>query len=579
MKKIFLFKYINKYKWTYILGLLALLAVDYLNLYIPVILANITDGLSINNIDIKQLITYIIYLLSFSLCIALGRVLWRLLIFGSARRVEYEVTNAMFAKLETLSCNYFNTHKTGDLMANFTNDIEALRNAIGPAIVSSFDSIVMTIMVLYKMMVFVDLKLTLLCLIPMSIIAIGGYYFGEEFEKRFANKQNAFAKVSDYVQETISSSRVVKAFVQEDKQDIAFGKINEYNKQQNLKVVKLMATIMPLLEMVIGSSYVVTIIDGGYLSIVHKISLGKFVAFNSYISMLVWPMIALGDAITSFTQGLAAISRLDNIFNQESEIQDRSNAIDLKIEGNIKVSNLSFKYQDHLPEVLSNINFELKKGETLAIIGHTGDGKSTLVNLLLHLYNVDDGHIYFDDHDINDIKLDCLRSSISYVPQDSYLFSDSIKNNIAFGKDNVDMDEIENVCKLACVHDNIIDFPEGYDTIVGERGVTLSGGQKQRCAIARALLKQSPILILDDALSAVDTDTESNILNNLQRTQKQTLIMIAHRISTVKRADHIMVLDDGRIVEYGDFDSLIQLNGTFKKMFDKQQLEFQIAKE
>lgn len=579
MKKIFLFKYINKYKWTYILGLLALLAVDYLNLYIPVILANITDGLSINNIDIKQLITYIIYLLSFSLCIALGRVLWRLLIFGSARRVEYEVTNAMFAKLETLSCNYFNTHKTGDLMANFTNDIEALRNAIGPAIVSSFDSIVMTIMVLYKMMVFVDLKLTLLCLIPMSIIAIGGYYFGEEFEKRFANKQNAFAKVSDYVQETISSSRVVKAFVQEDKQDIAFGKINEYNKQQNLKVVKLMATIMPLLEMVIGISYVVTIIYGGYLTIVHKISLGKFVAFNSYISMLVWPMIALGDAITSFTQGLAAISRLDNIFNQESEIQDRSNAIDLKIEGNIKVSNLIFKYQDHLPEVLSNINFELKKGETLAIIGHTGDGKSTLVNLLLHLYNVDDGHIYFDDHDINDIKLDCLRSSISYVPQDSYLFSDSIKNNIAFGKDNVDMDEIENVCKLACVHDNIIDFPEGYDTIVGERGVTLSGGQKQRCAIARALLKQSPILILDDALSAVDTDTESNILNNLQRTQKQTLIMIAHRISTVKRADHIMVLDEGRIVEYGDFDSLIQLNGTFKKMFDKQQLEFQIAKE
>ena len=387
MKKIFLFKYINKYKWTYILGLLALLAVDYLNLYIPVILANITDGLSINNIDIKQLITYIIYLLSFSLCIALGRVLWRLLIFGSARRVEYEVTNAMFAKLETLSCNYFNTHKTGDLMANFTNDIEALRNAIGPAIVSSFDSIVMTIMVLYKMMVFVDLKMTLLCLIPMSIIAIGGYYFGEEFEKRFANKQNAFAKVSDYVQETISSSRVVKAFVQEDKQDIAFGKINEYNKQQNLKVVKLMATIMPLLEMVIGISYVVTIIYGGYLTIVHKISLGKFVAFNSYISMLVWPMIALGDAITSFTQGLAAISRLDNIFNQESEIQDRSNAIDLKIEGNIKVSNLSFKYQDHLPEVLSNINFELKKGETLAIIGHTGDGKSTLVNLLLHLYN------------------------------------------------------------------------------------------------------------------------------------------------------------------------------------------------
>ena len=273
MKKIFLFKYINKYKWTYILGLLALLAVDYLNLYIPVILANITDGLSINNIDIKQLITYIIYLLSFSLCIALGRVLWRLLIFGSARRVEYEVTNAMFAKLETLSCNYFNTHKTGDLMANFTNDIEALRNAIGPAIVSSFDSIVMTIMVLYKMMVFVDLKLTLLCLIPMSIIAIGGYYFGEEFEKRFANKQNAFAKVSDYVQETISSSRVVKAFVQEDKQDIAFGKINEYNKQQNLKVVKLMATIMPLLEMVIGISYVVTIIYGGYLTIVLKISL------------------------------------------------------------------------------------------------------------------------------------------------------------------------------------------------------------------------------------------------------------------------------------------------------------------
>lgn len=555
-----------------------LLMVDYLNLYIPIITGSIADSLIVDNVQLAHIINLICALLLVAFLLSVGRMLWRLFIFGAARKVEYEVTNDMFAKLETLSQNYFNNHKTGDLMANFTNDIEALRNAIGPAIISAFDAVVMTLLVLYKMMVYVDVKLTLLCLIPMSIIAIGGYYFGEEFEKRFAVKQKAFAKVSDYVQETISASRVIKAFGQEEKQDKAFAKVNDYNKQQNIKVVKLMATVMPMLELVIGISYVITILYGGYLTIIGTISLGKFVAFNQYLSMLVWPMIALGDAITSFSQGVAAINRLNIIFNEESEVKDSVDAKDYNLLGGLKVNDLTFKYREDYSEVLKHISFDLKPGETLAIIGHTGDGKTTLVNILLHLYNVEKNRIFFDGHDINDITLNSLRKNISYVPQDSYLFSDTIRNNIKFGKSSASEEEVIEACELACVHDNIMGFSEGYDTVVGERGVTLSGGQKQRCAIARALLKEAPILILDDALSAVDTDTESKIINNLKTIEKQTIIMIAHRISTIVHADHIMVLDSGEIVEYGNYDELIKLDGIFKKMNDRQQLEMMINK-
>lgn len=580
-KKGILLPYIWKYKIPYLLGLITLLVVDYVNLTIPQITGEITDGLMTYTLDLQGVLKLVISLLLCALTIAIGRILWRFFIFGTSRKVENEIRNDMFGKLEELSQTYFNTHKTGDLMTHFINDLEALRNSIGPAVISAFDAIVMTALTLYKMMVHVDFKLTLMTLVPMSFIAVGSYFFGEQFEAKFTAKQEAFAKMSDLVQESITGERVIKAFVQERNQDKAFEKVNQHNKKMNMQVVKLMATYMPFLDFVIGVSYAITIIYGGYLTIVSSITLGEFIAFNSYLGMLVWPMIALGDSITSFSQGRAAIARINTIFAEEPEIVDSEDVEDVKaLEGNISINNLTFTYGKEYQNVLTDLSIDIHKGETFAILGRTGEGKTTLVNLLLRLYDIESGSIQFDGFDIKKIPLKVLRSNIAYVPQDSYLFSDTLERNVKFGKMDATHEEVVKVCEMACVHDNIIDFPEGYETVVGERGVTLSGGQKQRCAIARALLKDAPILILDDSLSAVDTDTEDQILDNLKQTrQNKTTIMIAHRISTVKNADHILVLEDGKKAEFGTFDELMAIDGIFKEMYDKQQLEKQLSAE
>lgn len=580
-KKGVLFPYIYKYKIPYLLGLLTLLMVDYVNLFIPQITGEITDGLAGNTLDLKGVFLLIVSLLGCALIITVGRVLWRFFIFGTSRKIERELRNDMFSKLEQLSSTFFNTHKTGDLMTHFTNDLEALRNAIGPAVISSFDAVVMTGLVLYKMMVHVDLKLTLLTLIPMSLIAIGGYYFGETFEKKFAEKQEAFANMSDYVQESVTGERVIKAFVQEKIQEQNFRKVNLHNMKKNLEVVKLMATFMPLLDFIIGLSYAITIIYGGYLAITAQITLGRFVAFSQYLGMLVWPMIALGDSITSFSQGRAAIGRIRHIFHEIPDIQDDENTEDIQeLKGNISFCHLSFSYGDEYGDVLHDIHLDIQQGETLAILGRCGDGKTTLVNLLLRLYDVTQGEILIDGVNIKKIPLHILRTNIAYVPQDSMLFSDTLAHNIAFGKKNATLEEVQEACREACVHENILDFPERYETVVGERGVTLSGGQKQRCAIARALLKDAPILILDDSLSAVDTDTEDRILENLKtKRHNKTTLIIAHRISTVRNADHILVLDEGKICEYGTFDELMEKQGVFRSMYEKQQLEKQLNEE
>lgn len=573
--------YIWKHKVSYLLGLLTLLLVDYVNLFIPQYTGEITDGLTSATLTMDGVIGWIAKLLLAALIITIGRVLWRFFIFGSSRKVERALRNDMFAKLTMLTQRYFNEHKTGDLMTHFTNDLEALRQSIGPAVISAFDAIVMTALVLYKMMVYVDFKLTLLTLIPMSFIAVGGYYFGEAFEKHFAQKQEAFAKLSDQVQESISGERVIKAFVQEKKQALAFAKVNQYNKMKNMQVVKLMATVMPLLDFVIGISYALTIVYGGYLAITGQITLGRFVAFNQYLGMLVWPMIALGDSITMISQGRAAIHRIQNIFDEVPEIQDDEHCEAVEaLAGNISFEHVNFAYAEGLPLAIEDLNLQINQGETLAILGRTGAGKTTLVNLLMRLYDPDSGVIRFDGHDLRKIPLHTLRDDIAYVPQDSFLFSDSLANNIAFGKMDATREEIMQACKAACVHDNIMDFPNGYETRVGERGVTLSGGQKQRLSIARALLKDSAILILDDALSAVDTDTEGQILENLKHIRKnKTTIMIAHRVSTVQNADHILVLEKGERIEYGTFDELMARQGVFYEMFNKQQLEKQLHED
>lgn len=576
-----LFSYIWKYKLQYAVGLFTLLMVDYIGLFIPQYTGEITDGLTAHTLGASQIASLVWKMILCGVVIAAGRFCWRYFLFGTARKIECELRNDMFAKLETLSQRYFNENKTGDLMTYFTNDLEAVRNALGSSIMSCFDSVVMTVLVLYKMMTYVSFRLTLTVLIPMALIAVFGYYFGEEFERRFSKKQQAFAKLSDHVQESISGERVIKAFVQEEKQLQAFERVNDNNRKANLGVVKLMATFGPSLDFAVGFTYAVTIIYGGYLCMIGNITLGRFIAFNTYIGSLVWPMLAFGDGITSVSQGIAGMRRLHQVFDEKPDISDPANGNEkLVLQGKITLKEVNFTYKDSLPNALSDITLEIQQGETLAILGRTGSGKTTLVNLLCRVYDITSGSIEFDGVDIKSIPLHILHENIAYVPQDNFLFSDTLAKNIAFGKPDAAQNEIIEACENACIHDNIIDFSEQYETMVGERGVTLSGGQKQRSSIARALLKDSPILILDDSLSAVDTDTEEKILMNLKKIrQNKTTIMIAHRVSTVQNADHILILDEGKMIEYGTYDELMDLGGVFKTMVQKQQLEKQLEVE
>lgn len=573
---------LKKYAPAYLVGLITLFTVDYVNLFIPQYMGDVTDGLEAHALDAAGVWAICAKIVLCGAVVFVGRYFWRYFIFGSARKIERELRDVMFAKLETLPQRYYHEHKTGDLMSYFTNDLEAVRQAIGPAVVTCFDSSVLTVLVLYRMITRVSVKLTLYTLIPMGVLAVFGYFFGEVIERRYAKMQKAFADLSDYVQESISGERVVKAFVQEEKQAVAFREVNENKRRATLNVVKLDAAFGPILHFLVGLTYVVAIVIGGWYTMLGDMSLGDFVAFNMYIGSLVWPMLALGDSITMISQGIAGLNRLHEVMDEESDIVDdpRPDAV-ASLTGQISVRNMSFAYRADLPEALHDISVEIEPGETLAVMGRTGAGKTTLVNLLCRVYDVTGGAISFDGHDVKKIPLHVLRENIAYVPQDNFLFSATLANNISFGRIDATREQVEQAAKDADIHDNIMDFPDGYDTVVGERGVTLSGGQKQRSSIARALLKDSPILILDDSLSAVDTDTEERILENLKRVrQGKTTILIAHRVSTVQNADHVLVLDEGRAVEYGGYQELLEKeDGVFATMWKKQQLEAQLLQE
>lgn len=577
----FIFQYVKKHRFHYLCGIFTLFIVDFASIYIPSLTGAITDGLTARTMGWDGVVKNLIMIGALGFTLAVGRFLWRYFIFGSARQIEKELRNDMFAHLEKMDVEYYNEHKTGDLMTRFTSDLNAVRMSIGPAIICVFDASVMTIMVVFQMMVYVDVRLTLMAIVPMLLILFGEIYYGKLIHARYKARQEAVSDLTDFVQESFSGVRVIKAFVRERAELSAFAKANANNRDKNLAIAKMQAVVMPLLDVIIGLSVLITLIYGGYLALLGDITLGRFVAFHQYINMLVWPMLACGDAINMFSQGFASISRIQTIFNEKPNVYDREEVSAIgAIKGDISFRHLTFLHKGHKEPTLRDITLDVPAGTTLAIIGRTGNGKSTLVNLLLRLYNTNPGMLLIDGRDINTIELKTLRENIAYVPQDNFLFSDTLKNNISFGAWDDTMEAITRATEAACIHENIIAFPDGYETIVGERGVTLSGGQKQRSSIARALMKDAPILILDDALSAVDTDTEEQILRNLKKNRAgKTTILIAHRISTIQNADIIMVLENGEAKEIGNHNTLMQQNGIYRDMFEKQQLEAAVGEK
>ena len=453
-----------------------------------------------------------------------------------------------------------------------------MRNTLANGFITALDAMTMLTLVLYQMLVNVDISLTLIAIIPMPLVAFVSIKMRRLIHVKFREKQESFAELTDEVQESISGIRVIKSFVQEEKEAEVFRQRAEDNYKKNMTLTRIMAVLEPSIGTITGVSTLITLLYGGYLTMVNQISLGDFISFVQYLLMLAGPLSGMGRCINNFSQGNASLARLESILYTKSDIYDLPTADPkAEVKGKIDYNHLNFRYPRAKTDALSDICVHIKKGETIGIIGRTGSGKTTFVSLLLRMYNTKRGELVIDDRDILDYPLHTLRSSIGYVPQDNFLFSDTIANNIRFGCRDATMEQVIEAAKMADVHDNIVDFPDQYETVVGEQGVTLSGGQKQRVSIARALVKNPPILILDDAVSAVDTETEEHILRSLRETrQGKTTIIIAHRISTIQHADQILVIDEGKVVQHGRHEELSQEEGIYKTIYEKQLLEAEI---
>lgn len=578
-----LWEFLYEHKWNYIIGIVVLLIVDGLQLIAPRILGIVTDGLTNKTINMSHIYLYAGAIILVACIVAILRYIWRMLVMGAARDLEFWLRNKFFAHLETLSPSFYNNYKTGDLMAHATNDINALRMAFGPGVVMITDAFFIPVTTITSMIFTVDIRLTLLAIMPLPLIALLMGVFGRIIQKRHKDVQAAFSELTDKVQENMAGIRVVKSFVQEEYEIDEFLKSNNNYIEKNMNLVKVYGFMFPLVMFIASLSFIVALGYGGYLVVIDSISLGQFTAFIAYLGLLTWPMMAIGQVVNVLQRGIASMKRLNVIFDIEPEIVDGEDVKPItqeELEPSIEFKNLSFTYPGSLQPTLSNISLRIEEGKTLAILGRTGSGKTTLVNLILRMYNLEKGQLIIGGNDINTIPLKTLRESIGYVPQDNFLFSTTIRDNIAFSNIDMNMEKVEQATKFAYVYDNIMEFPLKFDTILGERGVTLSGGQKQRVSISRAIAKDPKILILDDSLSAVDTKTEEKILEGLSHVMKnRTSIIIAHRISTIKNADEIIVLDEGKIVEKGSHEELIALNGLYNSTYQKQLLEEKLENE
>ena len=581
-------KHINRYYLRYglwlLLGLGALALVDVLQLQVPKYYRMIIDGMTYGTVELDgAILPFTMDLLLDEICmnmvlvilfLLLGRFLWRICFFGSAVRLEEDLRNRMFDHAKRLSREYYQVNKVGDLMSLFTNDLDTVQECFGWGVMMFVDAILMGALAIWDMWQ-MDQVLTLLALIPMAFLLASSTIVGKRMSVKWDLRQEAYARLSDFSQESFSGIAVIKAFVKESKELWAFQKLNEENEKTNVDHTKISVLFRVMVTLFVESVICIILGYGGYLVYHKTFTGGQLMEFIGYFTAVIWPIMAVSELIDMTSRGKASLDRIGELLDAPIHVIDRPDVEELaQVRGKIEFRDLTFRYPDGEFDALKNICFTIEAGENVGLVGKTGAGKTTLVDLILRTYNVPDGTLFIDDRDVNTVSIRSVREGCAYVPQDNFLFSDTIGSNIAFGMTDWDPEEVKTAAKLADVHENISEFQLGYETVLGERGVTVSGGQKQRISIARALMKDAPILILDDSVSAVDTKTETAILQNLRETRAgKTTILIAHRISTIEKMDKILFIDDGILAAVGSHEELYRTNPAYRKMVDLQRLE------
>ncbi|MFB5191670.1 ABC transporter transmembrane domain-containing protein [Alicyclobacillus fastidiosus] len=561
-------------KKQYTIGILLLMSVSFIGLFPPKIIGHFVDHVQHRTLTAQFVWTSVIAIALMALAMYVLRYYWRVLLFGSAIELSTTLRLRLFQHLSNMSPSFYQKHRVGDLMAHATNDIQAVESTATDGILTLVDSISTGLLVIATMAATIDWKLTIAALLPMPIMAYTTSRYGNILHRRFETAQAAFSDLNDKVHESINGVRAIKAFGQEDNDIASFSELSQDVVQKNMAVARIDALFDPTIQVIVGASFFLAFAVGAIFVVHHQLTLGDLTSFSIYLGQLIWPMLAFGFLFNIVERGRASHDRVQAILSIAPDIVDKPHALQHIEAGNLTYEIHQFHYPDSQDAALSDIQFTLSPGQTLGVVGKTGSGKTTLLRLLLREFDVDSGDIFIGDHSMYDVTLDEVRRHIAYVPQDHFLFSASVADNIAFGRFAATREEIESVAKLASVHGDILGFPEGYDTLVGERGVTLSGGQKQRISIARALLLDTDILILDDCLSAVDARTEAAILEGIKsRGGRQTTLIATHRLSAVEHADLILVLQGGHISERGTHAELMAKRGWYATMYEHQQLE------
>ncbi len=569
-----LLKHFARYKWAVVAGVVCLLFVDGMQLIIPRIIKSAVDDLTYSTEAHANLLDYGLRIVALAAGIAFLRFFWRFFIIGTSRHIEEDIRNAIYGHLQKLSARYFAANKTGDLMAHAINDLNAVRMACGFGIVAMTDALVLGISAIGFMLA-LNVKLTLLALLPMPIIALFTLRVGKMLHSRFEKVQETFADLTERVRESMSGIRVVKAYSQEEPELESLAAIGKDYVKKNIQLVRVWGAFFPFIMMLSSMSVVIIIFFGGREVMLGNITTGDLVAFTSYLGILTWPMIAMGWVVNVLQRGAASMGRISKILDAEPEIADRDDARELTdARGDVEFRDVTFSYEEGLDPALADVSFSLPPGHMLGVLGRTGSGKSTICSLLLRVYETARGQVLVDGNDVKELTMSSLRGAIGYVPQDTFLFSDTVRENIRFGAPGAEDDRVTEAARMAGILEEIEEFPNGLDTLVGERGVTLSGGQKQRIAIARALITAPAIVVLDDALSSVDTATEDRIQQELRGAlANRTSIVVSHRVSSIKHANEIIVLDEGRVVERGTHDELVALAGLYASIYERQLLE------